>query len=295
MFCHLTGRLVCAILVETITNMTHSIIPASQFTFDDLLAAFNAGYEGYIIPFRMAAEQFRGHLNSHSIDLSASRLIVDDGTITGIALLGVRGSRGWVGGIGIVPAFRNRGLGRELMNALRDSAQALALTSLQLEVITGNEAAYHLYQKVGYETLRRLYILKRTPAPPAASPALLRAVAPVEVLAHFERLHSTANSWQREPESLLRQVDGLSAWIVEEEGRVTAYGLARGQAGSIQWFDLAGATQQSLEGLVAAVHKLYPEADARIVNIPADDPAYQVLTDAGYVELLSQWEMKLAL
>ena len=275
--------------------MELSIIPASQLAFEDVLAAFNAGYEGYIVPINLNAEQFQSHLVNNDIDLDVSRVAKAGVEVVGIALLGRRNLRGWVGGIGVIPAYRNRGVGRQLMEALLEAARGSGLATVQLEVIVGNDAAYHLYQKIGFQTLRRLLILERSPAPVEERHVEVQTVSPVEALSHYGRLHTIPNAWQRERETLLKSADKLTGWIVNHNGQVSAYGVAIVQPENLRWFDLAAKDEDALHGLLTHVHSLNPDATARLVNLGEDDPVWQALSPLGYHEVMRQWEMRLAL
>ncbi|USD67810.1 GNAT family N-acetyltransferase [Vibrio sp. SCSIO 43136] len=54
--------------------------------------------------------------------------------------------------IGVHPDFHGKGVGRLLMNSAIDQADNwLNLIRLELEVLTNNVAAVHLYQSVGFE------------------------------------------------------------------------------------------------------------------------------------------------
>jgi GNAT superfamily N-acetyltransferase len=48
---------------------------------------------------------------------------MDNGTIIGTGLLGIRGSMGWIGGMGVVPGRRRQGIGRQMMLYLLDRAR----------------------------------------------------------------------------------------------------------------------------------------------------------------------------
>lgn len=276
--------------------MEFSVVPASQLEFEALVAGFNKGYEGYIVPIHLNAEQLRAHLLNYDIDLDASRTAVVGSEVIGIALLGRRESRGWVGGVGVSPTYRNRGTGRQLMGALLEAARQQGLTTVQLEVIVGNDAAYHLYQTLGFKTLRRLLIVERPPAPIAGETQFsVEPISPVEALAHYQRLHSSPNPWQRERESLLNSAGKLSGWVVNQDGHPSAYGIGIAQSDRIQWFDLAATNEDALKELVVHIHTLHPDAPARLINLAEDDRAWQVLSPLGYREGMSQWEMQLAL
>jgi ribosomal protein S18 acetylase RimI-like enzyme len=53
-------------------------------------------------------------------------------------------------GIGIVPEFRGKGLGRKLMTATIDKARARGLTRIELSARADNKNAIELYKKLGF-------------------------------------------------------------------------------------------------------------------------------------------------
>ena len=75
------------------------------------------------------------------VDLTASVVALDDeGEPLGVCLLAIRDTVGWCGGLGVVPAMRRKGLGRELMQRTIEEARARGLERFRLECIDGNEA-----------------------------------------------------------------------------------------------------------------------------------------------------------
>src|SRR6476646_7300501 len=87
----------------------------------EIAAAFNLVYTDYLVPFVMSEAAARYHVAAYAIDLARSLLWRDDaGSISGLGALGVRGERGWVGGFGLAPASRGRGLSGALMTSLLD-------------------------------------------------------------------------------------------------------------------------------------------------------------------------------
>jgi ribosomal protein S18 acetylase RimI-like enzyme len=88
------------------------------------------------------------------LDLEQSLVAEDDGTPVGLANLGRRGRRTWLGGVGVVRSKRREGLGELLIRSLLDRAHALGATEITLEVIVENEPAIGLYEKVGFVRAR---------------------------------------------------------------------------------------------------------------------------------------------
>lgn len=60
-----------------------------------------------------------------------------------------------VDSIGVKSEFRNRGIGRMLMDTVHEWAIARGVTSVELNVYEFNKAAIAFYRSLGYETLSR--------------------------------------------------------------------------------------------------------------------------------------------
>ena len=109
------------------------------------------------------------------VDEEALRFLVrafdlDDDEPVGLVNLGIRGERGWIGGLGVVSRARRRGIGRMLMEAVHEEARARGIRELSLEVIEANEAAFRLYEELGYGMTRWLEIGSLDSAPGEAPP-----------------------------------------------------------------------------------------------------------------------------
>ncbi len=57
--------------------------------------------------------------------------------------------------LGVLPACRRRGIGRELLRAVLDRARCRSIPSIVLEVATDNAAARRLYAAAGFVTVGR--------------------------------------------------------------------------------------------------------------------------------------------
>ena len=127
---------------------------ASRFSDDELAALFTAAYEGYFVPFAVDAPALRFLTETFDLVRAASRVAVRDGEHVGLANLGVRGTDGWFGGLGVVATERRRGTGRALMHAIHAEARRRGVERLWLEVIVENTQAVALYEQLGYEPVR---------------------------------------------------------------------------------------------------------------------------------------------
>ena len=133
--------------------------PASNYPTPDLLRLLNLSFEDYLIPFRFEIPQFLNMLRKDTIDLSASRVLLKDDQLVGIALISRRGWASRAAAIGIIKELRGKKAGSWFMERLITEARERKDREMVLEVIEQNEAGVRLYKKYGFDTVRRLISL----------------------------------------------------------------------------------------------------------------------------------------
>jgi GNAT superfamily N-acetyltransferase len=233
------------------------IVPSSEFTLAELAQTFTAGYEGYAVPMTIDEAALASIVEAWDIDLARSRVAVEDGERLGLANLGVRGDRGWIGGIGVVPAARRRGVGRLLMEAVLAEAPPV----VTLEVIEQNEGAIRLYESLGFERTRILEVWS-LPDPPLVEAAGVRP-AP---------LGQTGLPWQRADEALPAEYERI-----EVDGGAM---LFRGKS----------VLQLAAPDAAVAARLLSRGTPLQFVNVPEGDPASTALAALGGSLDLRQFE-----
>ena len=232
-----------------------TLVPSDQFSYAELAELFTRGYEGYFVPMHFDEPTLRYMVDAWDIDLSRSRVAPD----AGICNLAIRGDRGWIGGIAVVPDQRRNGVGRALMEAVLE----LGPPTVLLEVIEANEPAIKLYESLGFEKTRVLEVWRvEAPHVPAES-------------ADQSALGQTDLPWQREDASLPPDYER-----VEVDG------------GAMLW---RGATVFQLEARDedAAAALLSRGATLNYVNVPEGDVASRALERLGGELRLKQFEMVL--
>ena len=277
------------------------IRPASEVPRAAFVRALNAAYSDYYVPIFMTPRSFNEVARRESVRLECSAAAVRGKQIVGLGLLGVRGKRGWIGGMGVIPSFRGRGIGRRIMEYLLERARRLGLRDIQLEVITRNKPAFQLYRSLGFEVRRRLLVLSREsallhPDSPASSEVLIRSRSPSLLIDDLARLPGVPRPWQREEAALrlvLKNLKGLEA-LHPEGGDRTGVCLYATSSYHLGLFDLAAESEEVGEALLATVLGKYPLARASYLNVAENDPMLPVLRAAGFRETLSQFEMHLS-
>ncbi len=180
----------------------------------DLYRAFMDGFSDYMIRFDMDEAAFEAiFLVRDQNQPSRSIVAYVDGRPVGVMLSGIAHlDAGWVtrcGGLAVAPGYRRLGIARELMRRFDEQAEGMRL----LEVIQGNEQAYDLYARLGYDVVREIVYYQSVPTETAAT----LDVVPITEL--FEREYPKAVHhpiWQRDVRTTQQQATLVR---VTEEGR----------------------------------------------------------------------------
>jgi ribosomal protein S18 acetylase RimI-like enzyme len=255
------------------------IRPASSLSLADLTTLFNAGYEGYLIPFHVDEDALRWMTESFDIDLDASRVAIRDGEPTGFANLALRGDEAWIGGVGVVTAARRQGLGEQLMLAVHEEAERRGVAKIWLEVIEENDAAYRLYLKLGYDFVREVEVWSLSAEVPAGA---AREIPVAQAHARIRELRTGREPWQRADETL--------GHFADVRGLETDAGAALFRvSGAVQVLQIAGGDSDEL------LRTLRGHGTVSVLNLPADDPAAESLSKLGATPRVRQREMVLSL
>jgi GNAT superfamily N-acetyltransferase len=233
-----------------------NIVPADTLSMAELAEHFSAGYEGYFVPVHVDEATMRYMVGAWDIDLARSRAVPG----VGVCNLAVRGARGWIAGLGVVPSERRHGVGRALMEAVLAEAPPL----VTLEVIEQNEPAIKLYEDLGFERTRVLEVWS-LPEPPLVE---ARKADP-------SPLGQRDLPWQREDASLPADYERY-----EVDGGAM---LVRGAT----VFQLDARDEETAAALLSRGTKL------QYVNVPEGDPACGAMRELGGTLDLRQFEMVL--
>jgi GNAT superfamily N-acetyltransferase len=249
------------------------LLPAHSLPIGERAELFTAAYEGYVVPMRIEEDSLRWMQEKFDFDLDASRIAYRDGEPVGLANLAVRGRDAWIGGVGVVASARRAGVGEALMRAVHEEARSRGVERVWLEVIVENTGARALYEKLGYEVVQDVEVWT---LPAAEGEHEGRDVPPAEAKAQLSERHEP---WQR--------ADGTLANYDDVRGLVT-------DTGAMLFCVRSSAQLQQYTGepepLLRALRTF---GDVYILNLPADDPAAEVLRELGGSVSVRQHEMLL--
>jgi GNAT superfamily N-acetyltransferase len=253
--------------------VTLELRSARSLSLGERAELFTAAYEGYLMPMHVDEAALAWMQEKFDFDLDASRIAHRDGEPVGLANLAVRGPDAWIGGVGVVASARRTGVGEALMRAVHDEARMLGVRRIWLEVIVENTGALALYEKLGYKVVQDVEVWT---LPGVDGEHDGREVPPLEAK---ELLPEQHEPWQR--------AAGTLAHYDDVRGLVT-------DSGAMLFCVRSNAQLQQYTGepepLLRALRTF---GDVYVLNLPADDPAAQLLRDLGGTVVVRQHEMLL--
>jgi ribosomal protein S18 acetylase RimI-like enzyme len=128
-----------------------------EYGLSKTAAVLNLGFSDYFVPIQLNLSSFSDLMRIGTIDLALSKVALRNDKAVGAALIARRGWSSRLAAMSIIPEARGQKVGLSLVNHLVEEAKDRGDQRMELEVITQNEPAVKLYQKVGFQTIRRLF------------------------------------------------------------------------------------------------------------------------------------------
>jgi ribosomal protein S18 acetylase RimI-like enzyme len=264
---------------------------------DHLIDAQNGIFADYIVPMKLTRPFFLDFLRSVGGDLANVLVALDGERIVGYVNPVIDGQEVWIGGVGVLPTYRRRGLGRDLMLAGEDFARREGAREVSLEVIEGNYGARKLYEGMGYAPTRRYLTAEGRPIRFEGFGDLPSSATMSELL----KLHEVSykdSCWQRrKTPSLVQSARGAECYkldggfvlvrTVETSGFIPFLGVIPEKRGRGIGTSLAKFALTRLYNLGAFKVALY--------NINDDLPTLRMLDMFDFKVTMKQIEMKKSL
>jgi len=76
---------------------------------------------------------------------------LQEGQLIATIMIGYEGHRGWVNYLAVDPAYRKKGIGKQLMDEAERLLKAFGCPKLQLQVRTSNHGVIAFYRRIGYQ------------------------------------------------------------------------------------------------------------------------------------------------
>jgi ribosomal protein S18 acetylase RimI-like enzyme len=281
--------------------MSIQLLPADHVAVAVRADLINAAYAGYDVPMHLTPDSMRSVDALYDVSLPRSVVAHAQGEPVGMALLSRRGERGWISGVGVVPAWRQRGIGRAMMEAVLGGAREAGIKRVSLEVIIQNTAARALYSGLGFAEQRELLCWRRAADADALPIPEERLVAapPEQVMTQFDAWHDQPPCWQSETLTLRKMADRLRGYRLDMDGVAAGYCLTSEHGETLTLMDVginpklgAVAAGRTLLQALAALHF---GRSLSLNNVPVDSDLNRALAALHFLVGVRQLEMKLSL
>lgn len=270
------------------------LIPASQFTLDELTGIYNQTRVDYMVPMPMNAARLAEYISVYDVDLEHSLVAMQGDELRGVAMLGVREGRAWITRLGVIPTTRRSGVGEALMVGLLEQAEKLNIQFDMLEVIKNNTPAHTLFLKLGFYEIGELLVLRRSPVIPPTDPV----VADAQRLDRHEALTLVGRDrgtqpWTNQSEALFnaREVSGLHLTLADGSRGWLVYQRQKFTLTRFIYKTEVGDPVKLAYAFLSHLHHQYPRLDTHIENIQINDPHLPAFYQMGYVESFRRIEM----
>lgn len=275
----------------------HRSVSASSYNFDQLAEIYNQTRVDYIVPMPMNARRMMEYVRDYDIDLERSIISINQkGEESGLGMIGIRGERGWITRLGVIPERRGRHLGQFLMDGMLDALAGAGCSMVQLEVIVGNVPAHSLFRKVGFEDIRELLVIRRAPEPiepiPEFDAADVNEIEPPDIPDYLNQREAYA-SWIEETPSLLNagKLTGLTVTLPSGE---SGWIVLQSSPFQLTHFVLKPDVSDEMgRALVYHTHRTFAKQDTKLENIPVGHPTMPYFEHFGYFEVFRRTEMYL--
>jgi ribosomal protein S18 acetylase RimI-like enzyme len=275
------------------------ILPADQFTLEQLTEAYNQTRVDYIVPMPMNVDTLREYNRVYDISLAGSCVAIHEGEIIGLGMLGLREQRSWITRLGVLPSGRQHGLGRALMDFMLTVSQKHGVPTAWLEVIKGNDPAHNLFRRCGFIETRELLVTRRPPTRRQdntlfnPSELLHLRTHNQDVALEFLQQRQEWPAWTNQTESFANVPNLTLIEIQLKDGSVgwVAYHASLLRLTRIVVGVLVGDPMEVTTAVLHTLHRLHPTQDALAENIPADDPKWPGFQKMGYFETFRRVEM----
>lgn len=276
--------------------MTLQLVPASQYTIEELAGIYNQTRIDYLIPMPMNEERLAEYVHDFDIDLDLSIVALFNGNITGLGMLGVRDDECWVTRLGVLPNNRRLGIGESIVGNMLKISKIRGTKRVILEVINGNEKAWSLFKKFGFKETVEYLVLRRAPGHSEIDIngkfTLLEKDAALNLL-----MAAPHQSWVNDVRSMSNAADTMGMCLIMEDGS-QGWMLFRKKIPSLSHIILhveKGDPKIVGHNLLQYLHFTNPRFDTYAENIASGDKLVPAFLSAGYFEAFRRTEMTLNL
>ncbi|GAB3224314.1 hypothetical protein GCM10027346_04320 [Hymenobacter seoulensis] len=263
-----------------------------EFASAEVAEAMTRSFQGYFVPMEFDAASFERRFRGEHLDPSVSRLWFQGEELVGVVFIARRGWQSRVAAMGLVPEFRNQGLGKTMLSSALEEARLRGDQSMLLEVFTVNAPAIRLYERLGFRITRQLLGYRREAGLVPVAVDTLTEMDPLELARTVLRETNEPMPWMSSGETLLSVTKPARAFRLQEH----AYALVRPDATSQRVMALLVPRESRRQGwgtrLVRALEAQFPDQPLVVPSLVPEGSGTDFLRACGWQQTeLALYEM----
>jgi ribosomal protein S18 acetylase RimI-like enzyme len=271
------------------------LIPATQYTFEQLVDIYNQTRIDYMVPMPMNVARLAEYIKTYDVSLEHSIVAtLPNGEMLGVIMLGVRNGRAWVTRLGVIPNNRRLGIGKALFNGVLEQAQKLSINFCMLEVIKNNIPAHQMFLKFGFREVGELLVLRHSPLEKKNTSELadIQSFDRTQALTYLKN-HPLTQPWTNQYESFLNsnEIAGFYATLNDGSRGWMVYQRQKFLLSRFVFHTEIGNPVKVASALLSHLHQQYPRLDTYVENIHSNNPHLPAFYEIGYIEAFRRIEM----
>lgn len=264
-----------------------------------LTACFNAGFADYAIKFNASDAYLANRWASGGVDFSLSGGAWSEGQLIGMVIImydepdGVKTA--FNGATCVVPEARGQKITQRIFAFLAAKFQARGIKKLQLEVLTENERAIRVYEKIGFRKARKLLCFKPAKTLTATSEAenftIRECTSPLPLPAEYL---TNLPAWEQKNASLYRLPEQYRWFHISDDKKEQIWIALNPNAKLIaQIYKTPGCDFERC-GKVLFSYLQKHQLPLRFINVDENaEELIQFLQSLGMENYINQYEMEL--
>lgn len=265
----------------------------------EIVSAFNDAFASYEIPNHMTDAKLVSMMRARSVRIDHSFGLFDQDRLIGFVLNGSRRAdealTAYNSGTGIRAEYQGKGYGAILLGETVKALDRLSYRRYLLEVLTNNEPAISLYERVGFTVQRKLSCYK-------ASSASIEMDCEVSIDREVDecwatRLGHLANyrpSWQNTDEAVRAIASACRLIETQYDGTPDGFAILKMSSGNVM--QLGWNQAERAKTLLGCAGRLTTADELKVINVPeTDSETSAALLDLGFYRFMDQYEMELRL
>ncbi|MEP4532176.1 MAG: GNAT family N-acetyltransferase [Cyclobacteriaceae bacterium] len=281
--------------------MKYAIRLFGESDFEDLHRAFVDAFSSNAVRFQPKPEDFKKRIfNKLNISLESSVIAVNEhNDIIGFSLFTIGYYEGvkaaYSGGVGVIHGYQGKGLAARMFEYSLPLLQEQKVNKIMLEVVTTNQRAVRLYERLGFTYKNRLKSFKSKNQVKAISGEVKIRKAE-NWQAEYEKFWTFAPAFLDSSGHLTHNLPNETILEATISGRLCGYVIFQPGLGRISQIAVAETYRNKGVGtaLISKSQELSINKEITIMNLPEDaEASILALQKMGFRNEVDQFEMEL--